>query len=267
MYREYWGLKELPFENVPDPRFFYPSAEHQEALLRLFYAVNSRKGAAMLTGEVGCGKTILSRTLIQDLPADRYEVAVVANPSLSPVEFLREILYQLGVEISTNSKLDLLHALNDQVVKNLNAGRDSVIIIDEAQAIEDPDTLEELRLLLNFQLNERFLLTLLLIGQPELRERISRIRQLEQRIAIKFHLGALKQEEVPSYIQARLEKAGLVRRIFEENALDAVGRASRGIPREINNICDLCLLLGFGARAERIGIDLVQKVAQAIKEI
>ena len=223
MYREYWGLKELPFENVPDPRFFYPSAEHQEALLRLFYAVNSRKGAAMLTGEVGCGKTILSRTLIQDLPPDRYEVAVVANPSLSPIEFLREILYQLGVEISTNSKLDLLHSLNDQVVKNLNAGRDTVVIIDEAQAIEDPDTLEELRLLLNFQLNERFLLTLLLIGQPELRERIARITQLEQRIAIKFHLGALKQEEVHSYIQTRLEKAGLNVRIFENNAADAVG--------------------------------------------
>ena len=133
MYLEYWGFSELPFENVPDPRFFYPSGDHQEALLRMFYAVNSRKGAAMLTGEVGCGKTVLSRTLIRDLPQDRYEVGVVANPSLTPIEFLREILYQLGVESADGSNLDLLQALNDQVSKNLNAGRDTVIIIDEAQ--------------------------------------------------------------------------------------------------------------------------------------
>ena len=267
MYREYWGLTELPFENLPDPRFFYPSAEHQEALLRLFYAVNSRKGAAMLTGEIGCGKTILSRTLIQDLPPERYEISLVTNPSLTPIEFLREILYQLGVETSTDSKLDLLHTLNDQAAKNVNADKDTVIIIDEAQAIEDEDTLEELRLLLNFQLNDRFLLTILLIGQPELRDRIARIQQLEQRIAIKFHLGPLKQEETNAYIQTRLERAGLKRNIFKEEALNEVYRASRGIPREINNICDICLLLGFGARAQEVDTDQVRKAAQAVKQI
>ena len=267
MYLEYWGFGELPFENVPDPRFFYPSAEHQEALLRMFYAVNSRKGAAMLTGEVGCGKTILSRTLIQDLPADKYEVGVIANPSLSPVEFLREILYQLGVEDASESKLDLLHALNDLVAKNLNAGRDTVVIIDEAQAIDDPQTLEELRLLLNFQLNDRFLLTLLLLGQPELRERIAKIKQLEQRISIKFHLGPLKQEETHAYIQSRLDKAGARKQPFSEEALDAVHRTSQGIPREINNLCDVSLLLGFGAKAEEIDADIVQKAAQAIKQL
>ena len=143
MYLEYWELDELPFENVPDPRFFYPSAEHQEALLRLFSSVNSRKGAAMLTGEIGCGKTILSRTLIQDLPLDKYEVGLIANPSLSPVEFLKEILYQLGAETKSDSKLDLLHALNNRVTNNLNAGKDTIVIIDEAQAINDPATLEE----------------------------------------------------------------------------------------------------------------------------
>ncbi len=267
MYKDYWGLKELPFENVPDPRFFYPSAEHQEALLRLFYAVNSRKGAAMLTGEVGCGKTILSRTLIQDLPPDRYEVGVVANPSLPPIDFLREILYQLGVDEPADSKLDLLHTLNDLVVKNLNANKDTVIIVDEAQAMEDPETLEELRLLLNFQLNERFLMTMLLIGQPELRERIARIKQLEQRISIKFHLGPLKLEETHSYIQSRLEKAGLKRKIFKEDAINAVYRATGGIPREINNTCDVCLLLGFGSQTEEIDADIVQKASQAVKQL
>ena len=265
MYKEFWGIEEFPFENVPDPRFFYPSAEHQEALLRLFCAVNS-KGAAMLTGEVGCGKTILSRTLAQDLQSDRYEVGVVANPRLSPIEFLRGILYQLGVEEAPDSRPDLLQALNDRMVKNHDAGKDTVIIVDEAQALEDPETLEELLLLLNFQLNGRFLATLLLIGQSELRERISRIKQLEQRVSIKFHLGPLKQEETHAYIQSRLEKVGLKRKIFENDAVDAVYRASRGIPREINNTCDICLLLGFGARVEEIDTTIVQKACEAVEQ-
>ena len=157
--------------------------------------------------------------------------------------------------------------MTQQAVKNLNAGKDTVIIVDEAQAIEHQETFEELRLLLNFQLNDRFLLTLLLIGQPELRERISRIKQLEQRIAIKFHLGPLKQDEVSSYVQSRLEKAGLKRNVFGDDALDAIARASKGIPREINNICDICLLLGFGSKAEEIDTDLVQKAVQAVQQL
>ncbi|HAA75700.1 TPA: hypothetical protein DCE37_11330 [Candidatus Latescibacteria bacterium] len=267
MYLEHWGLDELPFENVPAPRFFYPSAEHQEALLRLFYAVNSRTGAAMLTGEIGCGKTILSRTLIQDLPPDRYEVGLIANPSLTPVEFLKEILHQLGVESTSESKLDLLRALNSQVTKSLNAGKDTVVIIDEAQDINDPATLEELRLLLNFQLNDRFLLTPLLIGQPELREKIGSIEQLEQRISIKFHLGPLKSDETRSYIQTRLEKVNCKREIFSEEALAAIHRASQGIPRSINNIGDISLLLGFGSKLPKIGPDIVNKAVFAIKQI
>ena len=267
MYLEHWGLDELPFENVPDPRFFYPSAEHQEALLRLFHAVNSRKGAALLTGEIGCGETILSRTLIQDLPPDRYEVGLIANPSLTPVEFLKEILYQLGAQSTSDSKLDLLHALNSQVTKSLNAGKDTVVIIDEAQAINDPATLEELRLLLNFQLNDRFILTLLLIGQPELREKIGAIEQLEQRISIKFHLGPLKAEETRSYVQTRLEKVNCKHQIFTDDALSAIHRASEGIPRSINNICDISLLLGFGSKHKDIGPDIINKSASAIKQI
>ena len=267
MYLEFWGLKELPFENVPDPRFFYPSAEHQEALLRMFYAVNSRKGAAMLTGDIGCGKTVLSRTLIQDLPADRYEIGLITNPSLSPVDFLREILYQLGVESTTHSKLDLLHALNDQAVKNLNKNKDTIIIIDEAQAIADEGTFEELRLLLNFQLNDRFLLTLLLLGQPELKERIAQIDQLSQRIAIKFHLGPLKREETHAYVRTRLEKSGVKRQIFGDDALNVLHQESRGIPREINNICDICLLLGFGAKVTQIDPSQILKASHAIKQL
>ncbi len=221
----------------------------------------------MLTGEIGCGKTILSRTLIQDLPPDRYEVGLVANPSLSPVEFLREILYQLGAESSSESKLDLLHAMNSQVTQSLNAGKDTVVIIDEAQTIEDPATLEELRLLLNFQLNDRFLLTLLLIGQPELREKIGAVKQLEQRISTKFHLGPLKAEETRSYVLTRLEKVGVKNTLFSDDALALIHRASEGIPREINNICDISLLLGFGSKATEVNAEIANKAAQAIKQI
>jgi general secretion pathway protein A len=266
VYKDHWGLEELPFENVPDPRFFYPSSDHQEALLRMFYAVNNSKGAAMLTGEVGCGKTILSRTLIQDLPPERYEIGVIANPSLSPVEFLKEILYQLGIESAADSKLDLLHALNDQMVKSLNEGKNTVVIIDEAQAIEDPETLEELRLLLNFQLNDRFLLTLLLIGQPELRDKIGAIKQLDQRIAIKYHLGPLKLDDTKAYIQTRMDKAGVTKRIFREDAVEAIHKASGGVPRDINNICDLCLLLGLGSKLEEIDTDVVPKAVGAVMQ-
>ena len=264
MYQEHWGLKELPFENVPDPRFFYPSPEHQEALIRLFYAVNNRKGSAMLTGEVGCGKTILSRTLVQDLSGDRFEVGLVANPGLPPIDFLREILYQLGEQTDATSKLDLLHALNDVVVKNLNAGKDTVIMIDEAQAIENQDTFEELRLLLNFQLNDRFLLTLILIGQPELREKVGQIRQLEQRIAIKYHLGPLSTEETGKYIHYRLKKAGLQKEIITPETFPIICSATHGIPRDVNNVCDMSLLLGFSSGATEIDEGIAQKAVAAV---
>ena len=149
----------------------------------------------------------------------------------------------------------------------MNAGKDTVIIIDEAQAIEDQGTFEELRLLLNFQLNDRFLLTLLLMGQPELKDRIAKIEQLAQRIAIKFHLGPLKKEETHAYVTTRLEKAGAKRQLFKPEALDVLYRESNGIPREINNICDICMLLGFGAKAEQIDVQQMMKAAQAIKQL
>jgi len=180
---------------------------------------------------------------------------------------LREILYQLGVEPQTDSKLDLLHILNDQAAKNMKAGKDTVIIIDEAQAIEDQGTFEELRLLLNFQLNDRFLLTLLLMGQPELKDRIAQIEQLAQRIAIKFHLGPLKKEETHAYVTTRLERAGVKRQLFTSAALDILHQESGGIPREINNICDICMLLGFGAKVEQIDTEPMIKASQAIKQL
>src|SRR5437879_1708594 len=157
MYEAYWELIEPPFDNSPNPKFFYLSPEHEEALVRLVYTVSHRKGCGMLTGEYGCGKTTLARALIQRLEAERYEIGLLTNPSWNALDFLREVLYQLGVETEANTKPALLHALNDLFFQNYQAGRDSVVIVDEAQLIEDDGVFEELRLLLNFQTDDRFL--------------------------------------------------------------------------------------------------------------
>ena len=260
MYEAYWGLKESPFENSPNPKFFYLSPEHEEALIRMVYAVKQRKGAAMLTGEYGCGKTTLTRALLQRLEGERYDVGLLTNPSLGQVDFIREILYQLGVDGDGRGKADLLHQLNELVLRNLNAGKDTVIIIDEAQLIEDTAIFEELRLLLNFQLDDRFLLTLLLVGQPELREKIQRLKQLDQRIAIRYHLNTLDYAHTMNYIAHRLRTAGLARSIFTEGAVKVIYDFTRGTPREINNICDICLLVGFSKRVTEIDEKIVTEV-------
>ena len=177
MYRVHWGLKDLPFENVPDPRFFYASGKHQEALTRLLYAVHGRKGAAMLVGGVGCGKTVLSRILFAHLSEDKYEVGLITNPALTPIELLREVLYQLGIDTDVGTRIELVHVLNEGLLRNMQQGKDTILIVDEAQTIRADETFEELRLLLNFQMNDRFLLTVILMGQPELSERVAAITQ------------------------------------------------------------------------------------------
>lgn len=265
MYEEYWSLKGLPFENVPDPRFFYTSAEHEEALLRLRYAISRRKGAIMLTGEVGCGKTLLSRVLTMELPEGRYEVAMIPNPTMSPSDLIKEILYQLGRESSASSKAELLQCLNDELLKNMERGKETLIIVDEAQAIEDVHTLEELRLLLNFQLNDRFLMTLTLIGQPELKGMIKKIPQLDQRIAIRYHLRPLNLQETGNYVHFRLKAAGASREIFTKEATGLIYSYTQGVPRKINNVCDLALLVGYSARADQIDGRILSGVIDEFK--
>jgi general secretion pathway protein A len=257
-YEDFWGLKKAPFDNVPDPRFYFPSSRHEEGLHRLLYGVEARKGAVMLTGEIGCGKTLLSRTLIQHLAHNRYDLALVANPSFEVADFVKEILYQLGINQS-GSKLDIVHALNDRLLENLNNGKDTVLVVDEAQAITDPAIFEELRLLLNFQLNDRFLLTVILLGQPELRSKVEALKQLAQRIVIRYHLMPFNAGEVGDYIDFRMQAAGASRTVFTAEAAKAVYEASGGIPRRVNTIADLALLIGFMERCRLIGADVVKK--------
>lgn len=225
---------------------------------RLLYGVEARKGAIMLTGEIGCGKTLLSRTLIQNLAHERYDLALVANPSFEVTDFLKEILYQLGIN-QTGTKLDMVHALNERLLENLNKEKDTVVVVDEAQAINDLAIFEELRLLLNFQLNDRFLLTLILLGQPELRSKVEALKQLAQRIVIRYHLMPFNAEEVGDYVDFRMQAAGASRVVFTPEAIVAVYEASGGIPRKVNTIADLALLIGFMERSRQIGPEVVKK--------
>ena len=257
-YEDYWGLKKAPFDNVPDPCFYFPSAGHEEALSRLLYGVEARKGAIMLTGEIGCGKTLLSRALIQRLANERYDLALVASPNFDAADFLKEMLCQLGVT-RDGTKLDMVHALNERLLENFNKGKDTVVVIDEAQAINDLAIFEELRLLLNFQLNDRFLLTLILLGQPELKSKVEAFEQLAQRIVIRYHLMPFNADEVADYIDFRMQGAGASRVVFTPEAIEAVYKASGGIPRKVNTIADLALLIGFMEQCRAIGPEIVNK--------
>ena len=261
MYLEYWDFKEYPFENVPDPKFMYYSEKHEEALVRLIYAAKRNKGAALLTGDVGCGKTVLSKVFIQQLPEDEYDIGLITNPTLEPSDFLKEILYQLGLNPDTNSKADLLNILNERMLENMKQDKTTLLIIDEAQLISR-QTFEEIRLLLNFQLNDRFLLTLILIGQPELRDIVRSIKQLDQRIGIRYHLKPLNSKEVVKYIAFRLKKAGLTRGIFTRQAVDEVYNYSQGVPRKINNVCDMSLLIGFSSKKKVIDSKIIKNVIE-----
>jgi general secretion pathway protein A len=264
MYEAYWGLSEPPFDNSPNPKFLYLSPEHEEALVRLMYAVRHRKGCAMLTGEYGCGKTTLSRALIQRLEAERYEIGLVTSPNGNTVEFLSEILYQLGVETVEKSKPGLLHRLNEVFFDNYRAGRDSVIIVDEAQLVADDAVFEELRLLMNFQTDDRFLVTILLIGSPELTLKVRRLRHLDQRIAIRYHLNTLDDAHTAHYIMHRLKMAGQSRQIFTDAAVKLVFDFTRGTPREINNLCDIALLVGYSKKVTEIDEKII---AGAIRDM
>ena len=242
MYEKYWGLAEKPFLNTPDPRFLYHSAQHEEVLGRLIYAIQERIGAVMLTGAFGCGKTVIAQVILNELSSQKYKTAYIANPRLDDVDILRMIVHHLGTEDPPLRKADVLNNLNDILLSNMRNGKETVIIIDEAHAIDNDNIFEEIRLLLNFQLQDRFLLTLILVGQPELKQKIDRNIQLEQRINIKCYLDSLNIEETRHYIIHRLTVAKRTEPIFTEKTIDSIFNYSGGIPRRINRLCDICLL-------------------------
>ncbi|NNF52593.1 MAG: AAA family ATPase, partial [Gammaproteobacteria bacterium] len=248
MYAQYFGLNEKPFSIAPDPRYLYQSERHAEALAHLLYGVQEAGGFIQLTGEVGTGKTTLTRVLLNRLPLD-VDVAMILNPRLSVREFLLNICEELQLDWPDESRSlkDLIDTLNKHLLKSHAEGRRVVLIIDEAQNL-DADLLEQLRLLTNLETNERKLLQIILIGQPELRQTLARsdLRQLAQRITGRYHLDPLTREQTQSYIRHRLQVAGASRDIFTPGAVREVHRLSEGVPRLINVICDRALLGAYG---------------------
>ena len=259
MYTDYWGFKKFPFENVPDPSFFYLSKSHEEALTRLTYAAKMRKGGAMLSGDIGCGKTTLTKVYVQDLPSDRYDIGLIINPKLRPVEFLQEVLYQFDIDNVPETKVQCLRMLNDKMMENMKENKETILIVDEAQLLSK-SAFEEIRLLLNFQLNDRFLLTIFLIGQPELKDKIGSMEQLDQRIAIKYHLRPFNYDDTVRYILFRQKKAGREKNVFSREAIERIYNTTQGVPRRINNLCDLSLLIGFSKNGKMIDSKIIEDI-------
>jgi general secretion pathway protein A len=263
VYIDHWHLNDRPFDQTPDPKYIYYSREHEEALMRLIYTVRDLKGAMLLTGLYGCGKTVLSRVFLNELVGSKYEIALIANPRLNPDELILEMVYQLGGGLHEGkSKGELLRIFNQLIYSNLNQGKETIVVIDEAQTIEDLETFEELRLLLNFQQNDRYLLTLILIGQSELRNRLAQLPQLKQRLLIDYHLNPLDENDTAAYIDHRLNVAGAQDRVFDESCKRLIYKLSGGIPRVINGICDMALFEEFSRGGHIMTEDSIRKVAK-----
>jgi general secretion pathway protein A len=265
MYLEYYRLKEYPFSITPDPKFLYFAPHHKEAYDHVMYGIKERKGFIELTGEVGSGKTTLCRAVLADL-GDDVETALILNPSLSETQLLRAILNDFGLEVRGRDRLAYIETLNDFLLEKNREGVNVALIIDEAQDLS-PAVMEQIRLLSNLETDKHKLIQMVLCGQPELKERLARpdLRQLRQRITVRYHIPPLSLEDTAKYIQHRLTVAGCNNpNLFDKNAVREIYRYSHGCPRIINAVCDNALLAGYVLRQSIIDSHCVRK---AIKQL
>lgn len=251
MFEEFFGLRSRPFGKTPDPAFLYESRQHREALARLEFAVEE-KDLALLVGDIGSGKTMLSRALI-DRVGEQRPVILLINPRMTPAQLLRSIARGLGME-PARFRNDLLDQIHGKLFELYESGREPVLMIDEAQLIPSKATFDEIRLLTNFQLDDQNLLSVVLIGQPELARRLDReaYAPLRQRIGLRYSLGPLSLEETIEYIEHRIRVAGGTRNPFSRAAMEEIHELSGGIPRLINTLATTALLDAFGDDASRI---------------
>lgn len=264
MYEEFYRLAARPFSKTPDPKFLFLSRSHEEALARLQYAVEEKE-MILLTGEIGCGKTTLTRALM-DLLGPRYRTINIINPILSPAQFLRTIAKRMEIPVPSSFKADLLDAIYEKIYQDYEAGISVVIIIDEAQLIPAKDTFEEIRLLTNFQLDYTNMVSLILVGQPDLKKRLKHkaYLPLRQRIGLFYHLGPITEEEIQNYMEYRLKTAGREDVLFTGEALKALYKYSGGVPRLINSLATSALLDGFSKEEHIIDAPLIEGAAREL---
>jgi general secretion pathway protein A len=264
MYTQFFGLREKPFTLSPDPKYLFLSDSHREALAHLLYGIEQGEGFIAVTGEVGTGKTTLCRTLLERLDPST-EVAFVFNPPLSGMELLQAIHHELGLLGGEATRQELTAELNQFLLEKKAQGKRVLLIVDEAQNLER-DALEQVRLLGNLETNTAKLLQIILLGQPELDTKLESpdLRQLRQRITVRWRLAPLSASEAREYIAHRLKVAGATKEIFTELATREIHRRARGIPRVINLVCDRALLAAFAAQTQTIGLGLVSQVEREV---
>ncbi len=270
MYKEFYSLREDPFNVTADPDFFFSSSRHMEAFSHLLYGIKQRKGIIVITGEIGTGKTILCRTLLNRLDPS-IKTALILNPSFSATQLLQIIIKDLGIEGDLKNKFALINALNMFLLEETSQGNNVVIIIDEAQNL-GVRQLEQIRLLSNLETEKEKLLQIILVGQPELCEKLklSSLRQLNQRITVRYHMMPLDRNELRDYIAHRLKVAeqpssnhqNRVR--FTERAVDLIYEKSRGTPRMVNILCDRALLAGYIAETHTVDEQIIQRSVEEV---
>ena len=265
VYLEYYGLTEPPFNITPDPRFLFFSAKHREALNHLLYGIRERKGFVQLTGEVGAGKTTLCRAMLEQL-GESFSTALILNPVLDADQLIKAIAMEFGLKAKGMDRLDIVAKINQFLLKQLELNRDVVLIIDEAQDLTNP-LLEQVRLLSNLETDSRKLLQIVLMGQPELRDRLNdpELRQLRQRITVRYHLRPLRRVELLQYVQHRLQVSGAKGApYFTFMAIWRIYIYTGGIPRLVNALCDKCLLAAYVRQSDWVTYAMV---GLAIREL
>lgn len=270
MYHQYFGFTKSPFSIAPDPHNLFMSQQHREALAHLLYGATAGGGFVLLTGEIGTGKTTLCRCLLEQLPKTS-EVAFIFNPKLSALELLQTVCEELHIELpggsnGTLSTKVLVDHLNAHLLKAHAEGRNTLLIIDEAQNLS-ADVLEQMRLLTNLETTERKLLQIILLGQPELRDKLAQpeLAQLAQRVVARFHLGPLSKSDLPGYIAHRVANAGGQRQVIPPSLMPALHRASRGVPRLVNLICDRALLGAYAESADHVNRKMLDKAVREVR--
>ncbi len=265
MYEAFYGLREKPFNLTPDPKYLFLSEKHREAFAHLVYGIKNGNGFVLISGEIGTGKTTITRNLLQQLD-DETEVAFIFNPSLAPVELLKKINQEFGVDARSDTVLGLVDRLNVHLLEANTQGKSCVLVIDEAQNLS-PQVLEQIRLLSNLETETQKLLQIVLIGQPELMEMLSlhELRQLNQRITARYHLTALDENETIQYIAYRIHVAGGRRKVqFSKAAVKQVFKHSGGTPRMINALCDRALLIGYTREVRSLTPEIVRQAAREV---